>query len=269
MNVFEVVKKVRVFDETIGKIKQRTITQEITFPATVDEITMKMWSDYFIAKESDPDWVKEMEKLPAPAQLEKMGEWDNKQWCDYYILVIKYLQCFTSSDLALLADAPLMEGNGIMAIYFQIIAMINTYEPTVRETFEYKGERYVVDRIEVDRFGRTHYGKNLTANQVIDALQYEHIFSVKSPDGKFMIEDRRYQIDIALLALLTKKVNPDGTLDERPLDYMERQAWTEDKIMRFMDVPMPIALDIDFFLRSLKMNSLITLMRVPSSKRGK
>ena len=269
MNVFEVTTKSRRFDQAAGKMKTRTIVTEVSFPSSVEEITLKMWSDYFISKETDPEWVRELEKMTPQNQLERMGGWSNKEWAAYYELVLKYLACFTASDTAVLADAPLMDGDSLMAIYFQIIGIIHSYEPTAREWFEFKGDKYVVDTVETDRFGRVHYGKNFTANQVIDALQYEHIFNVKGEDGKFAIPDRKYQIDLALLALLTRKVQPDDSLEERPLEYLARQNWTEEKIKHFMDVPMDIALDVDFFLRSLKMNFLLTHTQGRFFGRGK
>lgn len=256
MNVFETETITKRFDRKTGKVKHRTIRREIAFPSTVEEITFRMWCDYFQKKEEDPAWVGELEKLPADEQLEKMALWGDKEWADYYLLILGYLQCFTNADLKTLADAPLNgeAGNGLIGVYLMLIGLINNYEPKPAETFEYKGDTYVIDKVETDRFGRTHYGKNLTVNQVIDGFQYEHVFSVKSSEGAYLIKDRKYQIDIALIAVLSKKVLPDGSFDERPLDFAEREAWTEKKILHFMDAPMTIALDVAVFFFDSRKN---------------
>lgn len=268
MNVFEV--RVRKKTWTEAGFKTRTFAEEVSFPSELDEITMKMWSDYFLTKdEHDPDWVKAIEKLPATEQMEQMGQWSDHQWSEYYSLVLKYLGCFTTSPLEVLSQAPLHDPDGLMAIYFHIVGLINNYEPQLMESFQFKGDTYVIDPVEVDRFGRTLYGKSLTANQVIDSLQYEHVFNVKDNNGNYAIRDRRYQIDLALVALLTEKVLPDGSLEKRPLDYVERQNWTEAKILSFLDVPMSIALNVDFFLRSSKMRSLSTLTQERFLRHGK
>ena len=271
MNVFETETVKKSYDKRTGKVKHRTFKNEVAFPSTVDEITFKMWCAYFEMKEADPDWAKEMEKLPPKDQLEMMGQWEDEQWLSYYLLILQYLTCFTSSDLKSLADAPLMgdAGNGLVSIYLVLIGLVNSYEPNAIESFEYKGDTYIIDEVETDRFGRTMYGKNLTANQVVDALQYEHIFNVKDEKGTFLIADRKFQIDVALIAVLTKKVLKDGSFDERPLDYVKRQEWTEAKIMHFMDAPMTIALDVSFFLRSSKLKSLNTRTRETFSSRLK
>lgn len=255
MNIFEVETTKEYFKK--GKAKRRTLRHEIAFPSDVSEIKFKHWHDYFLLKEDDPDWAKEMEKLSPDKQLELMGKWTDEQWADYYTLILKYLECFTDSKTDALADAPLFSdgGNGLVSIYMSIVGMINSYKPKEIESFEYKGDTYVVDRLIVDRFGRKQHGGNLTMNQVLDALQYEHVFNVKDEKGVFQIKDRKFQIDIALAALLSKKVNADGSFDERPLDMQKRMEWTERKILHFMDASMCLALDIDFFFFNLKMNS--------------
>lgn len=255
MNIFE-VETVKASVSKNGKVKRRTLRHEITFPSTIEEIKFKHWHDYFLLKDDDPEWAKEMEKLSAEKQLELMGQWSDEQWLAYYNLILRYLSCFTESDVSILAEAPLMGdgGNGLVSIYLQIVGMINGYQPQEIESFEYKGERYVVDKVDVDRFGRKQYGSNLTMNQVLDSLQYEHVFGAKDDKGFFIVKDRKYQIDIALCALLSKKVLPDGSFDERPLDFSERMSWTEKKILHMMDMDMGTALSVSFFLRSSNSN---------------
>lgn len=251
MNIFE-VETVKASVSKNGKVKRRTLRHEITFPSTIEEIKFKHWHDYFLLKEDDPEWAKEMEKLSAEKQLELMGQWSDEQWIAYYHLIIRYLTCFTDSDLSVLLEAPLMGdgGNGLVTIYMQIVGMINSYQPQEIEEFEYKGEKYIIDKLEVDRFGRKQHGARLTMNQVLDALQYEHVFGAKDDKGFFIIKDRKFQIDIALCALLSKKVLRDGSLDERPLDFSERTDWTERKILHMMDMDMGTALNVSFFLRN-------------------
>lgn len=252
MNVFEVQKVKAVVKK--GKVKHRTLRHEVAFPSDISEIKFKQWHDYFLLKEDDPDWAKEIEKLPAAKQLELMGGWDDEQWLSYYNLILRYLECFTDSDISVLADAPLMGdgGNGLVSIYLSIVGMINSYQPKEIETFEYKGDTYIIDKVDIDRFGRKTHGGRLTMNQVLDSLQYEHIFNVKDDKGVFVVKDRKFQIDIALVALLSKKVMPDGSFDERPLDFVERTEWTNSKILHFMDAPMTLALDVSFFLFNSK-----------------
>ncbi len=257
MNVFQIESVKKTYHQKTGKLKYRTVKNDVAFPSEVGEVTFKMWCDYFQMKEVDPDWAKELEKMSAELQLEVMATWTDEQWLSYYLLILQYLTCFTQSDLKDLANAPLMgdAGNGLVSIYLMLIGMVNSYEPTAAETYWYKGDTYIIDKVETDRFNRTVYGKNMTANQMVDALQYEHVFSVKDEKGKFLINDRKFQIDIALIAVLSKKVLKDGSFDERPLDYVQRQEWTEAKIQHFMDAPMTIALDVSFFLRSSKSKS--------------
>ena len=261
MNIFEVQTVKESFVK--GKVKRRTLRHEVAFPSTIEEIKFKMWHDYFLLKEEDPDWAKEMEKLTSENQLELMGLWSDEQWLDYYNLILSYLSVFTDSDVSVLANAPLMGdgGNGLVSIYLNIIGIINSYQPQEIETFEYKGDTYVIDKVDIDRFDRKQYGARLTMNQVLDALQYEHVFNVKDEKGVFAIKDRKFQIDVALVALLSKKVNKDGSFDERPLDMVKRTEWTERKILHFMDAPMALALDVSFFL----LNSKVLLNHILSS----
>jgi hypothetical protein len=260
MNIFEVKTVGSILVN--GKAIRRTVSHEIAFPSQLDEIKFKHWHDYFLLKEEDPEWAKEMEKLKPEEQIELMARWGDAEWLDYYNLILSYLSKFTESDLSVLSNAPLLGdgGNGLVSIYLNIIGLINSYQPKEIETFEYKGDTYFVDKSEVDRFGRKSLGSQLTMNQVIDSLQYEHVFNVRDENGVFLIKDRKFQIDVALAALLSKKVLPDGSLEERPLNFLWRTNWTEKKIMHFMDCPMTVSLDIAFFLLSSNNNLKSTLM---------
>ncbi len=262
MNIFEAHLKVK--NVVGGKVRTREVSHEIAFPSDVSEISFRAWNDYFLIRQNDPKWVKEMAAMTAEQQRDEQGKWNGKRWVEYYSLVLKYISPFVlKGDVSVLADCPLYGdgGNGIMAIYMSLINLVHNYEPKLTGSFQYKGDTYVIDPDRVEDISTPSIGRSLSANQTIDSLQTEFFYSVKNEDGSFYMKDHKYHIDLALLAFIPEKVLPDGSLEKRPLDFKERERWTEKRREHFKDVDMATALDMDFFLRSSKLQSLNTRMR--------
>ncbi len=126
--------------------------------------------------------------------------------------------------------------------------LVTSYTPQERSCFEWKGETYYLPETIRQSFGQVLEGGNLTVGEAADALQLEQIFSATNPDGSPVIQNAKYHNDIALVATLCRRLNPDGTVEVPPLDFIARRKHFDDRLELFSDLPMDIAIDVAFFL---------------------
>ena len=113
----------------------------------------------------------------------------------------------------------------------------------------------------LDAVGNVHHAPELTTIEAIEALQIEHVYSAKK-NGKFIIKDRRYHTDLGIVACICRKELKGGTLENMPLDMVQRRKWVQRRMKAFEKLPMSIALDVAFFLTNSKKNLLNILLRV-------
>lgn len=268
MNVFSVTIATARMEH--GREVKGSVEREFRFPSSADEITMRQWMDFQLRKAEAPDWFHDLERADAAGREEKMKAWDESTWAEFFYLVADLLATIVDAGAADLMRAlpPIADGqNALLSLYIQLSSIIEGYTPKERSTFEWKSVQYVWPQKVVDSLGNAWYGQELTTAEAIEALQVEHVYNAKDENGVYLMNDRKYHVDVALLAVLTRKVLPDGTIEQVPLEYNARRRHLEKRIKDFADVPMSVCLDMAFFLTSSKIVSALTRISPTRSTR--
>lgn len=257
MVVFEVQKKIEKL--ILGIISETWVTERLTVSVTPVSITLRQWSDFWITKSKLPEWFKEAENLTAEEVTDLTATFDEAKTGEYLRCVVELVACFCDKP-ELLRSLPFesSDDNSIIALYAQIIHSIYSYEPKLIESFEHKGVKFVFPKSTTDTFGREWIGAELTTGESIEALQSSHILNSKNEFGEYVLNDRKYHTDIALLASLARKVNQGGTIETMPIETSQMRAFFDERVRFFKDAPMNIALDMAFFLSSSKLRSVNT-----------
>ena len=233
----------------------------IYFPTTADEITMRQWMDYQLALSKSPDFIRAVRDAAPTDRNALIEAWGAEQWSGFLLNVSELLACVVDEKSApLLRTLPATGENSdsLMSLYTDLNTVISGYAPQHRESFDWNGTTYVWPTKVTDMVGREWYGQELNTAQSVDALQIEHVYSAKDKGGQFAIEDRVYHVDVALCAILSRKVLKSGELEEPPLEYNARMKHLEKRINEFKDLPMSVCLDMGFFLTSSKLASALT-----------
>lgn len=260
MNVFELeIISAKVENGIEVKKSKR---KEFRFPSKADEITMKKWMDFQLRKLDAPDFFKDFERLKPDEREAQMMTWDEEIWAEFFYTVADLISCVVDDNAVDLMRAmpALHDGRtSLMALYIELANIINGYEPVERQTFEWKGKTYIWPQRLVDQMGHAWYGQDLTTAEAIEALQVEHVYNAKNEKGEYILADRKYHVDVALVAVLSRRVSDDGTVENVPLEYNARRKHLEKRIEEFKDAPMSVCLDMAFFLKSSKIASALIL----------
>lgn len=268
MQIFEVTIATAAVQN--GKEVMRSARRELSFPQNADEITMRQWTDFQLKKNDAPDWFKEMERADQPKREAMMKVWDEERWGEFFYVLADLLSCVVDAKAAELLKAfpPIADGKTALAtLYLNLDATINGYQPKERNTFEWNGYTYVWPQKLVDNMGHEWWGQELTTAEAIEALQIEHVYSAKDKNGEFILADRKYHVDVALVAVLSHRVLKDGDIEQVPLEYNARRKFVERRIEEFSKAPMSVCLDMAFFLRTSKLRSAsILISRMPSTR---
>jgi len=258
----------RVFEVTIataalenGKEVMRSTRREMSFPQSAEEITMRQWTDFQLRKNEAPDWFKELERADKPKREAMMKEWDEERWGEFFYTIADLMTCVVDAKAAdlLRMFPPIADGKTALAtLYLELDSIINGYEPKERNTFEWKGHTYVWPQKVVDNMGHQWWGQELTTAEAIEALQIEHVYSAKDNSGEYILADRKYHVDRALVAVLSHRVLKDDSIEQVPLEYNARRRFLENRIELFADAPMSVCLDMAFFLRISKIRLAVT-----------
>lgn len=259
MNVFEVTIATAKMEG--GKEVLRSERKEFRFPQSADEITMRQWTDFQLRKNETPEWFRQLERDDQAKREETMKAWDEERWGEFFYTIADLLTCVVDSTAAdiLKAFPPLADGKTALAtLYIQLNTIINGYQPKERNTFEWKGNTYVWPQKVVDNMGHQWWGQELTTAEAIEALQIEHVYSAKDKNGEYILADRKYHVDVALLAVLSHKVLKEGNIEQVPLEYNARRKFVERRIEEFSKAPMSVCLDMAFFLKTSKIRLAVT-----------
>jgi hypothetical protein len=247
-----------------GKEVHYSKVKNLNFPSSPDDITMRQWMDFQLKKLASPQFILDLWEAPIEDQNTTIETWKEREWSEFLVNTAEMLSCIVDAKTAeLLHGLPAIETGGgasVLTLYHEVDQMISGYVPQKRQSFEWKGSVYIWPEIVVDGIEREWYGHNLSTAQSIQALQTEHVYNAKDENGNFFVEDRRYHVDIALVATLSRKVLKDDVIETLPLDFNERMRHIENRIKIFADLPMSICLDMAFFLSSLKHASALTLL---------
>lgn len=253
-----------------GKEVMRSTRRELSFPQNADEITMRQWTDFQLKKNDAPDWFKEMERADQTKREAMMKVWDEERWGEFFYVLADLLSCVVDAKAAELLRMfpPIADGKTALAtLYLNLDATINGYQPKERNTFEWNGYTYVWPQKLVDNMGHEWWGQELTTAEAIEALQIEHVYSAKDKNGEFILADRKYHVDVALVAVLSHRVLNDGVIEQVPLEYNARRKFVERRIEEFSKAPMSVCLDMAFFLRTSKLRlASILISRMPSTR---
>lgn len=270
MQVFEVTLATAAVEN--GKQVMRSARRKLSFPSSADEITMRQWTDFQLKKNDAPDWFKEMERADQSKREAMMKAWDEETWGEFFYVLADLLSCVVDAKAADLLKMfpPIADGKTALAtLYLNLDATINGYQPKERQTFEWNGHTYVWPQKLVDNMGHEWWGQELSSAEAIEALQIEHVYSAKDKNGEYILADRKYHVDTALVAVLSHRVLEDGAIEQVPLEYNARRKFVEKRIEEFSKAPMSVCLDMAFFLRTSKLrlaSTLISRMRsIPSS----
>lgn len=260
MKVFEVTIATAAVEN--GKEVMRSARRELSFPQSADEITMRQWTDFQLRKNDAPDWFREMERSNKEKREAMMKEWDEERWGEFFYTIADVMSCVVDAKTAdiLKMFPPIADGKSALAtLYLDLDNTINGYQPVERQTFEWKGHTYIWPQKLVDNMGHQWWGQELTTAEAIEALQIEHVYSAKDKNGEYILADRKYHVDVALLAVLSHRVLKDGAIEQVPLEYNARRKFVEKRIEEFSKAPMSVCQDMAFFLRISKIRLAVTL----------
>lgn len=259
MRIYELTWAVATFED--GKEGVRHKSAELSFPSNADDITMRQWTDFQIRKDKCPQFMRELERMKEDARKEAMDAWDQDNWAQFFVEIADTMATVVnveSGDL-LRSLPPIADGQtSLLSLWLELSSMISNYQEKERNTFEWKGNTYLWPQKIVDSFANNWYGQMLTTAQAIEALQTEHVYNAKDKDGNYALEDRKYHVDITLLAVLSRRVKPNKEVETLPLDFVKRRDFIERRVKEFADIPMTVALDMAFFLTTSKIVSELT-----------
>ena len=259
MKVFEVTIATAAVEN--GKEVMRSARRELSFPQSADEITMRQWTDFQLRKNDAPDWFRELERSDQAKRETLMKAWDEEHWGEFFYTLAELLSCVVDAKAAELLKMfpPIADGKTALAtLYLSLDATINGYQPKERQTFEWKGHTYIWPQKLVDNMGHEWWGQELNSAEAIEALQIEHVYSAKDKNGEFILADRKYHVDRALLAVLSHRILKDDSIEQVPLEYNARRKFLERRMEEFANAPMSVCLDMAFFLRTSKVRLAVT-----------
>lgn len=250
-----------------GRKVRESKTVRLDIPTAVTEITLRAWADFTDLRETAPAIFTDVTVGDVAAKAIPAEQWT--AFVEHSLKAIHTLACnrkdVAMSDLLSLpvgdsaADAA---GGSILAILMRIMKPIAEYVPKNRESFTHAGRTYVFYTNYLDQFDTRWIGRELRTAEAVEALQFEQAFFQKDDKGNYYTPDPRYRNTLALLALLTRRVDPlTGDLELPPISLAERTEWLDRRMLDLAGVSMDVGLDIDFFLPSSK----ILFQRIRSS----
>jgi|GEM_PF-6487854 len=227
--------------------------EEIRLPSTASEVKMMQWEQY--------------QQIPVPQQLERLAEEEQsslgfEHWLSVINYACKVLSLFSVEESKLLsATYSAEDSDGLLAMFIQTISVLANYQPKYRAEFKHNGISYRFPEVVQQSFNQKLIGGKMSMGMAVDALQIEHVLSATDEQGKFVMEDQKYWLDISVVAAISRKV-AKGKVESVPLDWVERRKWLDNRIKAFEDLPMDIALDGTFFLQASKIKLGIILSSV-------
>lgn len=253
-----VLKVQKNIEKYIGQnVVSEWVTEKLNVSVTPDFITMRQWSDFWLCRAKLPEWFRDMESLSNDEMIEYSATFDEAKAAAYMRCVAELVACFCDKP-DLLRGLPFesSKDNSIVALYARIAQSIYTYEAKPRESFTHKGVQFVFPKSVIDSFGREWTGQELTTGESIEALQSSHVLNARNEFGEYVLGDRKYHTDVALLASLARKVGEDGTIEQVPIETGAMRQFFDERTRFFADVSMNIALDMAFFLSSSRLRSV-------------
>jgi hypothetical protein len=245
-----------------GSSEIKWATRKIAVAMTPDAITMRQWSDFWLMKATLPEKFNALDGMTEMQRNAEFAEFTDADWAMFAASALQLLTCMVDdADKAFMQNLPIFStsDNSILALYFTILSAVVNYQPVYRETFTFKGYTFLFPKKTADTMQRMWFGDELTAGEALEALQCAHILNQKDENGNYVLDDRKYHTDVALLATLARKINPDGLVEKVPVETLAMRQFYENRIEFFKDAPMSVALDMSFFFKSSKIAYTNTL----------
>jgi hypothetical protein len=234
----------------------------------VPDMTFRQWVDYHLLVENWPDWLQEFGTLSQDEQQEASQDWTDQQKAEYYLQVLKVIDCFSSGgSLADLCKIPLLSSAdadtaSIELIGRKIFTGLASYVPSEDcHTFIHAGHTYKIqedDVLKIAHIKQVTRLPGIEAGAVIEALQRAHIYNSTYEDGTHILNDRRYHTDLAMIACIARRQAPDGSLEAVPWGMENFASFVTSRMAELEDLPANIAINASFFLASLLKDSLHT-----------
>lgn len=281
--------KLKIAKKIDGKKGLSIVDESLFAPSNAGEITLREYVDFQICmRDKAPEKLVELSKINDQNEwAESLAAWGSLDWNNYYIFLGNVLSVFikTKTKNGKFQKADILtilnlkkgqafidetSGDNLCALYRYIVKTINEYQPKELGHFEYKKMLFKVPDRLLDDYGRTMYAPEIKTIEAIEALQIEHVFSEKNKEGDYIYPDRLYHTDIGVMAAICRKSKKEETeegetkiipIETLPLNMTARQKFLQKRMKFFNDVPMTVALDIDFFLSNSKRISILTQAR--------
>lgn len=225
---------------------------ELVIKDNPQEITLLDFVKFQNVIENLPENIKPI--FAAETEQEQdiaLSQWDEMDLAQYFFEIGKLLRFFVYIDVgddilrASIEDILNMPPTGedsLSALFMYVFDRIMKYKPTERKTFKHKGQVFQIPTSIAIGSNFKLFGAKMSSIEAIEALQLQHVYSDKKG------ADARYNSVIGVMAAICRKVDNKGNLEDMPLDSTERRAFMQERMDFFQDMPMDIALDVDFFL---------------------
>lgn len=261
--------------------------QRLEIAVEVKDMSFRQWVNFHLLKDEWPEWLRKFSSLKPKEQEEKRREWDNVTLASYWMEMAKVVHNFTTGggleevlEINLLSpqfiSQQMSEENfpdfaSIEVLSRKIFTNLVRYKEQERTEFAHKGEHFIVPESEISKVGKYEQIVRLPhakAGEVIEALQRAHIYGVKDDNNTFLIKDKRYYTDLAMVACICRRKLPNGELEKVPLGLDGFSTFINERMEFLADLPASIALDIGFFLLNFSKTSLnMATPKLPLRKR--
>lgn len=223
------------------------INERIGFSVLTDpaEIPLKIWGEYFIKLEKQPDWFKAFHNAGTQEKREALqAEWDAEQWAKSYLIFARLSSVFVQGvEFDDLLDLPLNGDGSLLNIFLLVLENVYGYQPKPREKFTWKGRTFKAFTTQKVG-GHDMPGANMSVRDAMQALQLEHSWG----QAKESVE---YNVNLGVLAALSREVI-GGKVEVIPSTGPQLVEWQFDREALFEDITLDIALDVVFFSTRLK-----------------
>jgi hypothetical protein len=260
-----------------GKKKRVRKDIKVEVPERIEEINLRKWVDFNTLRTKSPEWFTTITSEFTDDQKPSVAI-PAEKWPSFISHALDVVWCLAGNREELkredLTKLPLggavadQSADSLLAILAIIMEPIRSYEPKARETFRHNGYTYAFYTNYLDQFGHNWVGKDLRVAEAVDALQFEHVFFQRDEEGNLISADGPYKNDLALLSMLSRRVNDDGTLEDPPIKLADRTPWLDQRMKDLQGVSMDIARDLDFFLPRSSAQLVNTLLSALRGKTG-
>lgn len=219
----------------IFKIETTDAPIEFKIPEFIHEVSLKQFDEYQRAYNDLPEWYRECE-----GDLSVLSE---NQIINYKYHCVRLLSVATRQDLDVLLNGSI---NEVLSIWVEFHKMMFTYEPKIRDSFEYKGRTYTLPKKVIHAITGEELTPNLTTIEAILLAQYNHLYS----ETEVLKKGGFFWKVLSMTAIISRAKG-----EIFPLDDAEIESYTAKRIKHFEDLSADVGLDVWFFFASSLLKS--------------